>query len=141
MYLALIQKYSYHTYGSVFIMGYGFSNPVYVRLVNNVWKEQEQLITNSDLPIYTTLNGVTKIKNLPFGIYNISTSEVVTLTDKPSELAGGRCIIITSGFASSDEKVALILASHYGTGGIYFGYIYGTSVSEFSWKTIVRNNS
>lgn len=48
MYLALIQKYSHHTYGSVFITSYAFSKPVYARLTNNVWSEQEQLISNSD---------------------------------------------------------------------------------------------
>lgn len=49
MYLAFIQKYSYHTYGSVFIIAYALANPIYARLINNVWTEQEHLITNTDL--------------------------------------------------------------------------------------------
>lgn len=61
MYLALIQKYSHHTYGSVFIIAYALTNPIYARLINNVWTEQQNLITNTDLFsvhfIAQTLNG------------------------------------------------------------------------------------
>lgn len=89
--------------------------------------------------MYTTIGNVTKIKNLSWGIYNLSAQEVVKLTDRPSELTGGRCIIITSGNLSFDEKVALILSSALNGGGVYFGYIYGTSVPEFLWKPIIKN--
>ena len=100
-------------------------------------------MTNTDLdtrlPTYYSLNSVTKIKNLPYGIYNLGNSDILKLTDKPSELAGGRCLLITSGASSYDEKVALILASTHQSGGIYFGHIWGTSVNEFAWKKVIGN--
>lgn len=98
-------------------------------------------IINSDLKFYNTTNGITKIASLPWGIYNLQDSEVRTLTDKPSELNQGRSIIITSGLSTNDEKIALILASSGGDGGVYFGYVWGSAMPEFSWKKIIGNNS
>lgn len=111
---------------------------------NGAWASRfDRVITNTDLdtrlPTYYSLNGVTKIKNLPYGIYNLGNSDILKLTDKPSELAGGRCLLITSGASSYDEKVALILASTHQSGGIYFGHIWGTSVNEFAWKKVIGN--
>lgn len=115
---------------------------IYYRSKNEseAWTGWKQLVTNENLPIYGTLNGVTKIKNLPFGIYNLASADMRRLTDTPHEL-NGRSIIITTGDSTNDEKVALILSSHIGYGGVYFGYIWGGSVPEFSWKKIVENSN
>lgn len=110
---------------------------------SDTWNNWEKVVSNTDLdtrlPTYYSLNSVTKIKNLPYGIYNLGNSDILKLTDKPSELAGGRCLLITSGASSYDEKVALILASTHQSGGIYFGHIWGTSVNEFAWKKVIGN--
>lgn len=108
---------------------------------NRIWTPDTYYITNSDLKFYNTTNGITKIASLPWGIYNLQDSEVRTLTDKPSELNQGRSIIITSGLSTNDEKIALILASSGGDGGVYFGYVWGSAMPEFSWKKIIGNNS
>lgn len=105
------------------------------------WRGWVSYVTNSDLKFYNTTNGITKIASLPWGIYNLQDSEVRTLTDKPSELNQGRSIIITSGLSTNDEKIALILASSGGDGGVYFGYVWGSAMPEFSWKKIIGNNS
>lgn len=48
-YVALVQKYTSHAHGSAIIMSYQKGNPIYVVLNNNVWAEERQLITNTDL--------------------------------------------------------------------------------------------
>lgn len=52
VYVALVQKYSSHSYGSAIIFSYSSfaQNPIYVQLKDNVWTETS-LITNSDLGI------------------------------------------------------------------------------------------
>ena len=64
---------------------------------------------------------------------------MIKLTDKPSEISGGRTILITSGFSSPDEKVALLLSSPHTDGGIYFGHIWGTGYPEYTWKKVIGN--
>lgn len=50
VYVALVQKYSSHNWGSAIIMSYTTlaKNPIYAQLINNNWTETS-LITNSDL--------------------------------------------------------------------------------------------
>lgn len=38
-YVAIIQKYGYHEYGSMIIMGYGLKSPIYGRITNGAWQD------------------------------------------------------------------------------------------------------
>lgn len=143
-YTLIGMEYENHKYGYQFATcGGNLPGTKHRALNKGIWSNWETYVTNTDLdtrlPTYYSLNGVTKIKNLPYGIYNLGNSDILKLTDKPSELAGGRCLLITSGASSYDEKVALILASTHQSGGIYFGHIWGTSVNEFAWKKVIGN--
>ena len=76
----------------------------------------------------------TQIKAFPFGIYSISSVLSGSIEDGP--ITGheyGRSIIITSGSDTFDEKVALVMSSE---SGIYFGSLYGMSVSEWTWNKL-----
>lgn len=39
-YLAIVLKFTDHTYGSVFIIGYGLTEPIYANLNNGVWTDK-----------------------------------------------------------------------------------------------------
>ncbi|MBE5966405.1 MAG: hypothetical protein E7255_05490 [Lachnospiraceae bacterium] len=42
-YVAIIQKYGYHGYGSMIIMGYGLKSPIYGRITNGIWQDAVNL--------------------------------------------------------------------------------------------------
>lgn len=46
VYTAIIQKYSRHTYGSIFIISYAAARPIYARLNNGTWEQNYISIEN-----------------------------------------------------------------------------------------------
>lgn len=71
------------------------------------------------------------IADLPEGIYNLSSYSVTSLTDLPTGFSSGRSIIITTGTASSSEKVIILASSR--SAMIFFGTMFGGTLN---WKKV-----
>ena len=102
-----------------------------------ITQQQEQIdllnsaIRNFALWSKTIPESGMSIADLPEGIYNLSSYGITSLTDLPSGFSSGRSIVITTGTASSSEKVIILASSRSGI--IFYGTMYG---SALSWKKI-----
>lgn len=112
-------------------MGYDISSISFIiyliqKQLNSQTEELEQY--NRFYGIYRIPEGISKIVNLPWGVYNLSENQFTQFEDDPKPIAG-RGMIITTGNTSLDEKVAIVLKSNSNL--IYYGHQYG---NEFVWE-------
>lgn len=85
---------------------------------------------NSQQSFYTKIPaGITRIADLPWGIYSLAGSQLRALIDNPIP-SSGRAIVITSGSNSNDEKVALIMSSNHPN--LYYGHAFG--ITSIVWE-------
>ncbi len=80
---------------------------------------------------YTLPSSITKIVDLPIGIYALGTTESVKLTDRPPEANDGKITVIKT--SSSDDQAILYLSGKMKS--VYFGWVYGSK--NITWVKMV----